>query len=62
VTHLSDEPPPLSLFPDQRADVGKKVEELILKVENRLGARLTRAALLPDASLPRVKPSGGEEA
>jgi DNA polymerase-4 len=56
VTHISDEPPPPVLFPDKRAAVGKKVEELILSVEDRLGARLTRAALLPGSG-----PGGGVE-
>jgi DNA polymerase IV len=49
VTHISDEPAPLALFPDRRADIGKKLEELILRVEDRLGVRITRAALLPGA-------------
>jgi DNA polymerase IV len=57
VTHISDEPPPPTLFPDPRAASGKKVEELILSVENRLGTRLTRAALLNPT--PRGGGSGG---
>jgi DNA polymerase IV len=59
VTHISDEPPPPSLFPDAKAASGKKVEELILSVENRLGARLTRAALLAPGSSSGDRPAGG---
>ena len=36
----------MTLFPDMKAEKGRKVEELILRVEDRLGARLTRAALV----------------
>jgi DNA polymerase IV len=57
VTHLSEEPPPATLFPDVRADKGRKVEELILRVEDRLGARLTRAALVESPS-PEPKSRG----
>jgi DNA polymerase-4 len=59
VTHLSDEPPPPALFPDAKAATGKKLEELILSVEDRLGARLTRAALLPRDPPSGPGPSGG---
>jgi hypothetical protein len=41
--------------------VGKKVEELILSVENRLGSRLTRAALLPRVPLPGPRPGEGRK-
>ena len=61
VTHLSDEPAPPALFPDHKAAVGKKVEELILSVENRLGSRLTRAALLPRVPLPGPRPGEGRK-
>jgi DNA polymerase IV len=44
-THISDGPPSPTLFQDRRA-TGKKVEDLICLVEDRLGAKLTRAALL----------------
>jgi DNA polymerase-4 len=52
VTHLSEESPPVTLFPDVRAEKGRKVEELILRVEGRLGARLTRAALVDGPTPP----------
>ena len=54
VTHLSEGPPPLTLFPDARAEKGRKVEELISKIEDRLGVSLTRAAL---ASRPACRPA-----
>jgi DNA polymerase-4 len=61
VTHISDEPPPPALFPDKKAAVGKKVEELILSVEDRLGATLTRAALLPSLSSPPGASAPGDK-
>jgi DNA polymerase-4 len=54
VTHLSDEPPPLALFPDTRAEQGRRVEELLARIEERLGVRLKRAAL---ASRPACRPA-----
>jgi DNA polymerase-4 len=54
VTHLQEEPAPLALFPDVRAEKGKKVEELISQIEERLGVRLTRAAL---ANRPVCRPA-----
>jgi DNA polymerase-4 len=53
VTHLSEGPPPRRLFPDARADRGRVVEELIRRVEDRLGAQLTRAELVGQG-VPRV--------
>jgi DNA polymerase IV len=47
VSHISNEPPPPSLFPDLKAAKGRKLEELISSVEDRLGTRITRAELLP---------------
>jgi DNA polymerase-4 len=58
VTHLSYEPPPLTLFPDARAEKGRKVEELISEIEDRLGVRLTRAAL---ANRPVCRPAAAPE-
>jgi DNA polymerase-4 len=53
VTHISDELTPLTLFPDVRAEKGRKVEQLISNIEGRLGVTLTRAAL---ASRPACRP------
>jgi len=59
VTHLSSDPIPLALFPDRKAAVGRKLEALMLGVEERLGARLTHAALLPLGALHRGPPPRG---
>ncbi len=55
VTHIEEDPPPLTLFPDVRAQRGRKVEELISNIEDRLGVKLTRAAL---ATRPACPPGG----
>jgi DNA polymerase-4 len=55
LTHIEEAPPPLTLFPDVRAEKGRKVEELISKIEDRFGVRLTRAAL---ATRPACRPAG----
>jgi DNA polymerase-4 len=54
VTHLEEGSKVLALFPDVRAEKGREVEQLISRIEDRLGVRLTRAAL---ASHPACRPA-----
>src|SRR5208282_2466633 len=54
VTHLEEGLKVLALFPDVRAEKGREVEQLISRIEDRLGVRLTRAAL---ASHPACRPA-----
>jgi DNA polymerase-4 len=49
---LGDAAPEPTLFPDVRGEKGRKVEEVVASVADRLGATLTRATLL-DGARPR---------